>query len=124
MCVWVQKSASMQKRTSPLAEKSGLNSVSNLSTKRLTAVRFSYAVVRLAGCARCTVDLRGTGAAVQPVAGERRTGACALSARRRPERERRACGDPTTSLLISLAPSSLGKSSATSDIKKTDFVES
>ena len=35
---WVQKSASMQKRTSPLkfgdlAEKSGFNSVSNLSTK-------------------------------------------------------------------------------------------
>ena len=39
MRIWVQKSASMQKRTSPLkfgdlAEKSGLNSVSNLSTKR------------------------------------------------------------------------------------------
>ena len=38
MRIWVQKSASMQKRTSPLkfgdlAEKSGLNSVSNLSTK-------------------------------------------------------------------------------------------
>ena len=40
MRIWVQKSASMQKRTSPLkfgdlAEKSGLNSVSNLSIKRL-----------------------------------------------------------------------------------------
>ena len=39
MRIWVQKSASMQKRTSPLkfgdlAEKSVLNSVSNLSTKR------------------------------------------------------------------------------------------
>ena len=38
MRIWVQKSASMQKRTSPLkfgdlAEKSGLSSVSNLSTK-------------------------------------------------------------------------------------------
>ena len=38
MRIWVPKSASMQKRTSPLkfgdlAEKSGLNSVSNLSTK-------------------------------------------------------------------------------------------
>ena len=38
MRIWVQTSASMQKRTSPLkfgdlAEKSGLNSVSNLSTK-------------------------------------------------------------------------------------------
>ena len=38
MRIWVQKSASMQKRTSPLkfgdfAEKSVLNSVSNLSTK-------------------------------------------------------------------------------------------
>ena len=38
MRIWVQKSASMQMRTSPLkfgdlAEKSGLNSVSNLSTK-------------------------------------------------------------------------------------------
>ena len=38
MRIWVQKSASMQKRTSPLkfgdlAEKSGFNSVSNLSTK-------------------------------------------------------------------------------------------
>ena len=38
MRIWVQKSVSMQKRTSPLkfgdlAEKSGLNSVSNLSTK-------------------------------------------------------------------------------------------
>ena len=38
MRIWVQKSASMQKRTSPpkfgdLAEKSGLNSVSDLSTK-------------------------------------------------------------------------------------------
>ena len=38
MRIWVQKSASMQERTSPLkfahlAEKSRLNSVSNLSTK-------------------------------------------------------------------------------------------
>ena len=38
MRIWLQKSASMQKRTSPLkfgdlAEKSGLNSVSSLSTK-------------------------------------------------------------------------------------------
>ena len=37
MRIWMQKSASMQKRTSPLkfgdlAEKSGLNSVSDLST--------------------------------------------------------------------------------------------
>ena len=42
MRIWVQKSASMQKRTSPLkfgdlAEKSGLNSVSNLSTKAAAA---------------------------------------------------------------------------------------
>ena len=42
MRIWVQKSASMQKRTSPLkfgdfAEKSELNSVSNLSTKDVTA---------------------------------------------------------------------------------------
>ena len=43
MRIWMQKSASMQKRTSPLkfgdlAEKSGLNSVSNLSTKVLRVV--------------------------------------------------------------------------------------
>ena len=42
MRIWVQKSASVQKRTSPLkfgdlAEKSGLNSVSNLSTKGAAA---------------------------------------------------------------------------------------
>ena len=42
MRIWVQKSASMQKRTSPLkfgdlAEKSGFNSVSNLSTKAFAA---------------------------------------------------------------------------------------
>ena len=44
MRIWVQKSASMQKRASPLkfgdlAEKSGLNSVSNLSTKAMTSPR-------------------------------------------------------------------------------------
>ena len=44
MSIWVQKSASMQKRTSPLkfgdlAEKSGLNSVSNLSTKAQPRLR-------------------------------------------------------------------------------------
>ena len=44
MRIWVQKSASMQKRTSPLkfgdlAEKSGLNSVSDLSTKGLHQLR-------------------------------------------------------------------------------------
>ena len=43
MRIWMQKSASMQKRTSPLkfgdlAEKSGLNSVSNLSTKLLGSI--------------------------------------------------------------------------------------
>ena len=42
MRIWVQKSVSMQKRTCPLkfgdlAEKSGFNSVSNLSTKGYTA---------------------------------------------------------------------------------------
>ena len=44
MRIWVQKSASMQKRTSPLkfgdlAEKSGLNSVSSFSTKASRASR-------------------------------------------------------------------------------------
>ena len=42
MRIWVQKSASMQKRTSPLkfahlAEKLEFNSVPNLSTKRATS---------------------------------------------------------------------------------------
>ena len=48
MRIWVQKSASMQKRTSPLkfgdlAEKSGFNSVSNLSTKGLPALAMRLA---------------------------------------------------------------------------------
>ena len=46
MRIWAQKSASMQKRTSPLkfgdlAEKSELNSVSNLLTKPTLVVRES-----------------------------------------------------------------------------------
>ena len=65
MRIWVQKSASMQKRTSPLkfgdlAEKSGLNSVSNLSTK-VQALRTHpkcldvqcYALGVLSACLSC-----------------------------------------------------------------------
>ena len=89
MRIWVQKSASMQKRTSPLkfgdlAEKSGLNSVSNLSTKvplaaasgagagaraaaggaagrmaGVSAVMSSSGVVFSSGCSARTTDIVG-----------------------------------------------------------------
>ena len=65
MRVWVQKSASMQKRTSPLkfgdlAEKSGLNSVSNLSTKAMTA-EFPSELINKANQRRMSLDLIAQG---------------------------------------------------------------
>ena len=68
MRIWVQKSASMQKRTSPLkfgdlAEKSGLNSVSDLSTKVRLAV-YSSLYNQLSMRLRCTG--RAAQLAVQP----------------------------------------------------------
>ena len=63
MRIWMQKSASMQKRTSPLkfgelAEKSELNSVSNFSTKARAAMSVSRSGLR--GACGWTGSIRGS----------------------------------------------------------------
>ena len=64
MRIWVQKSASMQMRTSPLkfgdfAEKSVLNSVSNLSTKDRPAAHPAPERLPAGSCSKGAVGGRG-----------------------------------------------------------------
>ena len=67
MRIWTQKSASIQKRTSPLkfdnfAEKSEKDTVSYLSTKGLAALRSPYArVTCLSGGAKEMIDMNEIG---------------------------------------------------------------